>query len=786
MVHSTPTNTSRSDFSEEVIRIDLQKWFGKLLSYWWLFVLCLIISVGIGKLYLRYATNEYSARAVLLIKDTGRSGGISEQNILFAEDGASIGSKAMDNEIQILKSLTLMERVVDRLDIEVAYYRKGNIKEAEIYQNSPFLLESYVLNKAPGYGFSFYLELDGYDSFLLKFSEESEDGKRYAFGVPFENEFGKFLIRYNSEVAIIPGNYRMAVAPVENTARKYSSRLEVRRIGDQMASSVLELRILDPVPEKGRDILNTLIEVYNEEEIKDENKVLQNTLDFIDRRVANLLTELDSIEGGVQNFKSANAIITDDAASSLSFALDEIRADLEELSNYEIERDILSSLERFLEDDKMAFDLIPANLIAENQVLSGLVNQYNEMVLRRTSMLATASEINPSRVALEEQITDIRALIMETIRNLQTDLQIPINKLENNIQDLRQKMGSIPGVEKRLVEKMRTQSIKENLFLYLLQKREETALSEAITTAKTRTIDRARTPKAPVYPQRKLIMASSIFLGLFIPMIFIVIRSLFEVKVDSEETIKTLTSIPLLGRIAQEKTQQPIVVEKGSRTAINEMFRLVRANLNFANMNKKQQTIMVTSSISGEGKTFMTLNLGIAIALSRKKVLLLGMDLRKPKLGDALNSNDSELGLSHYLVGQCSLEEIIQTYSEIENLFYIPSGAIPPNPTELLVSERMEELFSALKEQFDYILIDTPPISLVSDALLIRRYVDRTLVVIRQKHTKKSMVRNLEEMYQNGELESVNLIFNGFRKGGHYGYLDNYQYGYRKGYYTDN
>ncbi|PHN08607.1 GumC family protein [Flavilitoribacter nigricans] len=780
-----PTIKNRSSFSEDVILIDLQKWLRKILSYWWLFVLCLVIAIAAGKLYLRYTTNKYAARAILLIKDAGRSGIMSEQSILFADDASSIGSKAMDNEIQILKSLTLMEKVVDRLDIEVSYFRKGNIKEAELYLSSPFLLESYQLTKPMEFGFSFFIELDGYDSFTLKFSEEAEEGKRHAFGVPFENKYGKFLIRYNSEIAIIPGAYRMLIAPVEYTGKVYSSKLQVRRIGDQSTSSVLELSILDEVPEKGRDVLNTLIDVYNEEEIRDENKVLRNTLNFIDRRVSNLLTELDSIEGGVQNFKSANSIITADASSSLSFTLDEIRASLRDLSDYEIERDILNSLERFLENDKMAFDLIPANLIAENQVLSGLVNQYNDMVLRRTGMLATASEINPARVALEEQISDIRALIMETIRNLQNDLQIPINKLENNIQDLRQRMGSIPGVEKRLVEKLRTQTIKENLFLYLLQKREETALSEAITTAKTRTIDRARASKGPVYPQRKLIMVSSVFLGLLVPLLFIIIRSFFEVKVDSEETIKSLTTIPILGRVAQHKSKNPIVVEQGSRTAINEMFRLVRANLNFANMNKAQQTIMITSSISGEGKTFMALNLGIAIALSGQKVLLIGMDLRKPKLGNALGGAASDHGLSNYLVGQSELEEIIRPYEGVDHLHYISSGVIPPNPTELLVSARMETLFSELKSQFDYILIDTPPITLVSDALLVRKFVDRTLVIVRHKHTRKTMLKNLDEMYRNEDLENVNIIFNGIKAGGRYGALENYQYGYGEGYYID-
>lgn len=777
--------SSNANLSQEVILVDLKKWLGKLLSYWWLYLICLILAYFGGKLYLRYATYEYAARAILLIKDAGHSGGISEQSVLLTDQGLVTGSKAMDNEIQILRSLTLMEKVVERLDGEVMYFRKGNIKETELYLESPFLLAEYELKDSLDFGLTFFLDVKGYEGFELKFDEEQETGTAHTYGVPFENEYGRFLINYNSAVAIIPGQYRLMIVPVEYAARNYSSKLQVKRIGDQSASSVLELSLVDPVGRKCADILNTLIEVYNEEEIRDENKVLRNTLDFIDRRVGNLLIELDSIEGGVQNFKSNNAIITDDASSSLNFALNELRNSVQELSQFEIQQELLQSLEDLLTNGKKAFELVPANLIAETPSLSGLVDQYNDLVLRRNTIMATASEINPSRLALEQEIVNIRSLMLETMQNLQQDLRIPMEKLERNIDDLRRSMSTIPGVEKRLVEKMRTQSIKENLFLYLLQKREETALSEAITTAKTRIIDHARTPKYPIYPRRQLILFSSLLLGLLLPTLFITLRSLFEVRVYSEDTVKALTAIPVLGRIAQSKEKNAIVVKMGSRSAINEMFRLLRANLSFMSPDHHKQTYMVTSSISGEGKTFVALNLAIALALSEKKVIVLGMDLRKPKLGSILGTGPADNGISNFLIGQSELSEVIREYEGAPNLHFIPSGAIPPNPTELLGSARMARLFKELEEIYDYILIDTPPVSLVSDALLLRKYVTGTLVVVRHAYTKKTMIKNLEELYQQGELEGATLVYNGIKYGGRYGYSNGYYYGYGQGYYID-
>ena len=771
--------------SKDNIIVDFQKILGNLLSYWWLFLICFGLAFGLGQLYLRYATFQYSARAILLIKDAGRSGNISEQSILLAEAGISGGGKSMDNEIQILKSLALMEKVVDRLNLNVQYYRIGKLKESELYHDSPFFLDSFQLIDYYKLGTSFELELQNYETFLLKPTGSEEEAISYKFNEPFVRPEGVFFITLNPREAIVPGQYRLDIVSTEYAARQYRSNFTAQRIGDQRASSVLDLSILDPVPAKASEIINTLIDVYNEEEVNDENTVLRNTLDFIDKRVEDLVEELDSVEGGIQRFKSANEIISENASSSMNYTLGEIRNSVQQISEFEIQKDLLQSLESFLTIEKMGYELIPTNLIAENPVLSGLVTQYNALVLQNKKMMFSASEKNPARIALENQIMDISNLILETIRNLKKDIQIPVAKIEDNIRELRKSMSSIPGIEKKLIEKMRTQAVKEKLFLFLLQKREETALSEAVTTAKTRTIDRARVSSFAVYPRRKFILASCAFLGLTVPLLLIFIISFFQTTIESEETIKQLTKIPILGRIAFQKGKEHIIVRQGNRSAVNEMFRLLRTNLNFLNSGKQQQTILITSSVSGEGKTFIALNLGITLALSNKKVILIGSDLRKPKLGAYLK-HTSGVGLTNYLIGQNNLEEIVNIYEDNKNLSFIASGPLPPNPGELLLGDKMENLLKELAKEYDYVLVDTPPIGLVSDALLLRKCVDNILVVVRQNMTKKIMVKNLEALYEKGELEQAHIIFNGVKSGKRYYGYGGYYYGADKsGYYVE-
>lgn len=772
-------NTKR-DSSDELIKIDLQRWLFRLLSYWWLFVISMLIAGYVGYTYVKNATPLYSTSAMFLIKDAGSSGGISEGQILLQE-GLTGGGKSMDNEIQILKSLTLAEKVVDKLKANISYVKEKNNKE--LYTKSPFVLDTFSFIGERPFGLSLMVEPIDSQQFRLKYVS-SEVGDVYQFGKYFTDHAGTYKISRRPDTYLEQANYIIKITPKEFLAFSFNNRIAIQRIGSQHSSSVLSLQMTDAIPERARDVVNTLIEVYNKEEIADKNSVLVSTLDFIDERVKILTKELDVVEGGIERFKSKNEIITNDAASSRSFALGEIRGALSNLSEMEVRKEILRSLEEMVKNDKGNSQLIPANLIADNPVLGGLVNQYNTTSLDRVRLSKAASTENPSLILMDQQLADIRALILQTLKNLQRDLDIPMRTVESKISNLKDNLGSVPSIEKSLLEKMRMQSIKENLFLFLLQKREETALSEAVTSPNTRIIDRARTPTFPIFPQKRMIYMASAALGFIIPLFLVTLFGFFETKIQSEDNIKDLTNIPILGRIAFTKKGEGLVVKKGSRSAVAEMFRLLRTNLNFLNVNKETQILAVTSSISGEGKSFVGLNLAMTIALSNKKVILLGLDLRKPKMHKYLGVENGK-GLTNYLIRQSELEEVISVSKENPNLSYITSGPIPPNPSELILSDRMDELITQLKEQYDYVIIDTPPIGLVSDALLLRKYVSNILLVVRQKYTKKAMVRDLNDLYKNGELKSAGLVFNGVKMGrSYYGY-GGYKYGYGQGYYVD-
>lgn len=765
------------------MKIDLERWFFRLLSYWWLFILCVGIAWFFAATYIKNATPLYSTSATLLIKDAGSGGGISESQILLAE-GLLGGGKSLDNEIQILRSLTIMEKVVEKLQANIEYFSEIDSKRKELYSNSPIVLDSFSFNKDYPYGLGLNIEVLDSTQFKLRFYA-NEEGYIATFGKFFNTKVGLFRISRRAGQSAPKGNHTIFIRPKEFAAFGLRSRVEIKRVGSQHASGILSLQMTDAIPKRAADVVNMLIEVYNEEEVNDKNQILLSTLEFIDERVKMLTGELDDVEGGIQRFKSQNEIITGDAASSRGFVMGEIRSQIEKLSEMEVKKEVLRSLETLLRNNPGNSDLIPANLIADNPVLGSLVGQYNTTFLERERLAKSASAENPSLIALEKQLSDIRNLILESLQNLQLDLNIPMRVVQSKIDGLQQNLSSVPSIDKKLLEQMRTQSIKENLFLFLLRKREETALSKAVTSPNTRMVDSARVPKFSIYPQKKLIHISAVGLGLIIPMIIVTILGFFETKVRNEDTITRLTSIPILGRIAFSKKGEDIVIKKGTRTAIAEMFRLLRTNLNYLNIKRETQVLLITSSVSGEGKSFIGLNLAMTIALSGKKVVLLGLDLRKPKMHKYLGAENGA-GMTNYLISQSELPDVLQVYSENPNLSYITSGPIPPNPAELILSERMDELIEKLKADFDYVVIDSPPIGLVSDALLMRKFATNILVVVRQKYTKKRMLRDLETLYQNKELEGAGLVFNAVKQGrSYYGYGGGYYYGYGKGYYVE-
>ncbi len=772
---------SPNKVQNEELQIDMKKWFFKLLSYWWLFGLSLALAISGAYLYLRYSVFQYEAKATLLIK-TGNMG-LSEERILVQDQGLIGGSKTMTNEIEILKSKNLMRKVADRLQINVEYFKIGRIKDLELYHRTPILLDSFHLHKKDTTVLLFVDFIDR-KRFDLAFSEE-EEKRSYQYGVPIRNQFGYFLLNTPDSIdASNPkGNYRIHISPLKGIANGYKSKLKVRQVGDQWSSNVLELGLRDPVAVKAEDILNTLVQVYNEEEINDENQVLRNTLDFIDKRLVNLERELDDAEQRIQNFKQQNAIVSDDASANTEIVFQELSRLEQRLGELTVNREILQLLEGHFISSETRFQLIPASLISNNQSLANLIQQYNDLLLQRDKLAVGATAQNPRLVPIDGQLADLQNAITLMIRNLRREVEIPIAQTEDDIARINSNIRSVPSKERQLIDRKRQQTIKENLYLYLLQKREETALSEAVTAPSTRIIDFAESSSNPVSPNAQLIYLGFFVPGLLIPFTFLMLREYLNDRIESVDIIKKLTSIPLIGRIGLQKGDEKMVVKSGSVSAVTEMFRTLRTNLNYFNSESEKQILLITSSLGGEGKTFITINLGLTMALSNKKVLLIGLDLRKPKLAKYLGVNEGASGITDFLIGEKSIEDIIVQMPDNKQLSFITSGPVPPNPAELIMNGRLGNAIQRLKDSYDCILIDTPPIGLVSDALLINKMVSQSLIVVRHKYSRMEVLEMLESIHQEGKFVKPGIVYNGVNN--QRGYRYGYGYGYGYGYYSN-
>lgn len=759
-------------------KIDLRKWGWKIISHWWLFLICLGIAIPAGQAYLRYATPEYVTSAKLLVKGVEGANAFSEISIL--SDGLNGGSsgKNLTNEIEILRSRPLLTKVVEKLGINVTYYRLGQFRNTELYKDSPILVSDYTLKGDQEY-FTFYIKPSNDKDFELRLNE-GEEGKKYSFNKSFENDYGKFLITKSSTAELIPGDYQINITKAENVANFYKNSLSIELVGGQRVTSILELKLVDPTPIKAVDILSTLIMVYNEEEIADNNVTLKNTAGFVSKRIVSLSVELDSIESDIEDFKSANNIITETAASSLGFSLGELRISLAKLTELELEQELFIALETNLTNNPES--LIPSNVSGDVPVLAGLIEEYNQLFLERKKIANTVSDENPLISQYSTRLEDLRGLIRTSLSNHQRNLEIPVNQAKKDIEALKSDLGTVPSVEKILIEKLRMQSIKENLYLYLLQKKEETELSLAISSANIRTIEPARSSSGAIFPNKKLTGLASGALGVIFPMLIIILLDVLKTTAHNEDTIKSLTSVPIMGRIPHYKNNEDTLLKPEERSIRAEMFKLLRTNLNFSNVDKKKQVFAITSSTSGEGKSTTAINLGITLSLTNKKVIVVDMDLRKPKISQYLKTQTTA-GVTNFLINDCGLPDIINSLEGYPNFYFIASGPVPPNPTEMLMSERTGSFIDELKKDFDYIIIDCPPIGVVTDGLLLRSYLTNMLYVVRHKKTKKESLRNMEEQFQNGELVNPSIIINDIKVDSSNRAYGGYNSGYGHGYY---
>lgn len=763
--------------------IDVKEIVLSILRNWYWILLCVILAFLGARLFLRYSVPVYQASGKILIKNQegNSSGGLTEEAVL-QEIGLFKPGNNINNEIEILKSRSLMQKVIDQLDLDVQYLGLGRLKDTEYYDGrSPILLDS-IRWDGKRRGARLEVELKDTNTFL--FFNTAEEESTHSFAVPLILNRDTFWLSRNPTAS---SSSRIQIR-IGGGPGKFLQKLQIRAAADY--SSVLSLQMEDPVPQKASDILNKLIEVYNQEAIDDKNQVAKKTLKFIDERLVLLTDELSSVEGGLERYKERNDISVE-ATSTVNFILAEISQYDNEQTQQQIKLELLETVDNILTGTVERYELIPANVVLQDAGgLDAQIADYNTLVLNRERLQRSAGTENTQLQLLNQQLNDTRTNILRSVQSLRQSIEVSIRETETKIDQLQKRINQVPRQERELLEIKRQQNIKEALYLYLLQKKEETALSAAVTVPNARVIDPAISGAQPISPKPLQVYAIFLMLGFALPVGMVFLWEIMDNKIYSESDIQHLTQTPVLGTVAQNKTGEQIVVKAGSRTAIAEMFRLLRTNLNYLSSGKKQQSILITSGMAGDGKTFIAVNLGISLALADKKVILLGMDLRKPKLSKYLQdrSDVEGIGLTNYLVEDLALGQIIYSTEIHPQLFFIPSGPIPPNPAELLGGVKTQQLFAELQAQFDYIIIDTAPVGLVADAFLLTPYTDTTLFAIRYAKTPQEALKDLEQMRQEGKLNNPAIVLNGVKKGKGYGYgKKRYGYGngYGYGYYSD-
>lgn len=773
-------NRLQDDFEKD---LDLRELLDKYLIQWKWFVLGIVVSLLGAFLYLRYAVPEYKASTTILVKDEKKGGMLSELSA-FADMGLGGAMKSnVDNEIEILKSRTLVESTIKKLKLRTHFFIEGNIKTVEIFDKIPIeiifidktdLFEESVIdfNFTNLSATDFELENSSEDENIAKILDRS---KSFKYGAKIKTVYGTLIVRKTSFYDAFFKDYKRSIQikinPLSRETESFRSRLIVSPLSK--TSSIVELSIVDPISKRGEVFLDKLVKTYNEDAAADKNFISQNTSEFIANRLQLISQELDGVELDAETFKKSNNLTDIESEAKLFLAgTSEYNKKTVEA---EIQLNVISSMLDFMRKSNNS-DLLPSNLISGEGDAAGLIASYNQLVLDRNRLLRTATIENPFVVKLDQEIASLKANVGESLKRMQSSLNIQKRDLKNQEGVLGGKIGKIPTQERQFRIIARQQKVKEELYLYLLQKREEAAISLSATEPNARVIDAAKVNLIPVSPKKNIIYLAALLLGILIPFGIIYLIDLLDTKIKSRLDIEGKTLIPFIGDLPSSENPNEIM-NLESRSSSAEALRIIRTNLEFMVSKVPEglaKTIFLTSTFPSEGKTFVSVNLAATFALSGKKVLLVGMDIRNPKLDDYLTLPDR--GVTNYLSSNdVDLEGLIVKQKGYEDFHILPAGVIPPNPAELLMGKKVDSLLEILKKQYDYIIVDTAPVSLVTDTLLIAKHADCFIYVARANFLEKRMLAIPNELYRDQKLPNMCMLLNDTDSTKGYGY--GYGYG---------
>jgi len=778
------------------------------LNYWKWYIVSVVICLLFAFLYIKRSPNVYQRQATVMIKSEKGSSQLESEAATFEDLGIVSTSKSVDNELLVFKTKRLMIETARRLHLDVDYSREGHFREFNVYGSTPYTLsfpdaaedETFALKMTPEKGGKIRL----HD--FIKGREKNVNVVYAIPGVPVNTPIGRVIVAKNERKSAEPltgVDINVRKYDLKAVGLSYSAKLQTA-LASKMAS-IITLTMQDVSKERAEEVLDTLVAVYNEDAINDKNKVVVNTDKFINERLETLEQELGGVDMTIANFKSSHQL-TDISADASAFrssynAMEQKSAELE--NQKAVAQYILSYIQSRVGDNR--YDVIPNNAGVKNAQVESLISQYNTLTLQREKLQQDAGVNNPQVEDLGNSIDQLRTRIISSINSLIRSLDVEISNTNNRVGHSSSRLTAVPTQQKTVTNVERQQRIKENLYMYLLNKREANNLKKNMTESNARVLDPAEGSDFPVAPRKAMILLLGLIIGLAIPSAFLWFAVVGSTKVRSRKEIEKVLSVPFIGEIPEvvddskfawvrkirdfinqkqnkRRKHLDIVLSKDSKDPVSEAIRVMRTNLHLLKAgDKNKKVIMMTSYIPGAGKTFVSSNLAMSMALTHRKVVIVDTDIRRGSLSAQYGRNLP--GVTNYLGGYTdNIDELIIHSDKSEYLDILPAGVVAPNPAELLLLPKLEELIAKLKERYDYVILDNVPAQVVADAVIVNRVADMTIFVIRAGNLDRRMLPDVQQLHDSGKFNNMCVVLNGVSKThmytSYYGYHQYQGYGY--------
>lgn len=773
---------------EETSSINFQTIYTAVILHWKWFVLSLIICMGCAMIYLRYKTPVYQAYAKLLIKDDDSRGRGGKSGVLTTSNlGIISNSTGIDNEMEILSSLSIAQQAVRDLKLYVNYSLEGKVKDHLIYNSEPISvdLDPSHLEKL-NYPISLEINRKGSSYTITGEYLNPKTGVKNSiektitsFPTRIDTKTGIITLQSNGDRGLLPEGraLKVTILSPKSVAAKYAGSLSVSQTSK--TTTIAELVLKDESPQRAVDYLRQLAICYNRQANEDKNEIAVRTEEFINGRLEKINAELGSTEGSLEEYKKRNNMV--ELKMNAAQAVQNQDVYSQKLAEANTQMALLNSISEYMNDPSNKYQTLPSNVGLSDASATSLIDKYNDIVITRNRLLRSASESSPTVTPLTAQLDDLTSSIQRAMIQARKSMEIERNNIANMYGRYASQTNATPEQERILTQIGRQQDVKSGLYLMLLQKREENSISLAATADKGKLIDDPQY-MGKVSPKNSMIMLIALIMGLAIPAGIIFVINFMRYKIEGHDDVAKLTSLPIIADVAiaseTAKTKADIVVHENQNNQMEEVFRSLRTNLQFV-MAENEKVILFTSSTSGEGKTFTAANLAVSFALLDKKVVLVGLDIRKPRLAELFEINDHQHGITNLLTQPdptaADVKKQILKSGISNNLDILMAGPIPPNPAELVARKSLDQVIDILKETYDYVLIDSAPVGLVTDTLQIGRVANATVFLCRADYTPKEAFGYINDLAKEKKLPNMCVVINGID-------MSKKKYGYYYGY----